>query len=137
MILLDTDTITLLAAGHARVVAKFVSSTEPVATTIITRIEVLRGRFEFLLKAADGEQLQRAQQWLIRSERDLARFGCLPISAASAAEFDRLRSHKKLVKIGRSDLLIASIAVAHRATLVTRNVRSLPSGAGIECGELG
>ncbi len=123
MILLDTDTITLLAAGQARVVAKFLSSTEPVATTIITRIEVLRGRFDFLLKAADGEQLQRAQHWLIQSERDLSRFGCLPVSAASAAEFDRLRSQKKLVKIGRSDLLIASIALAQQATLVTRNVR--------------
>ncbi len=48
MILLDTDTITLLAAEQARVVAKFVSSTQPVATTIITRVEVLRGRFDFL-----------------------------------------------------------------------------------------
>jgi hypothetical protein len=28
----------------------------------------------------------------------------------AAAEFDRLRAHKKLKKIGRADLLIASIA---------------------------
>ena len=33
MILLDTDTISLLAAGHARVAARFISSTEPVAHT--------------------------------------------------------------------------------------------------------
>ena len=122
MILLDTDTITLLATGHTRVVAMLASSIEPVATTIITRIEVLRGRFDYVLKAADGDQLQRAQLWLMRSERDLARFGCLPISAASANVFDQLRSQKKLLKIGRSDLLIASIVLANRATLVTRNV---------------
>ena len=100
MILLDTDTLTLLAAGHARVVANFTAASEPVSTTIVTRIEVLRGRFDFLLKATDGNQLQRAQQWLIQSERDLSRFGCLPINAAAAAEFDRLLLDKKVAKSG-------------------------------------
>jgi tRNA(fMet)-specific endonuclease VapC len=42
---------------------------------------------------------------------------------AAAFEFDRLRAARRLRKIGRADLLIASIALAHRATLVTRNVR--------------
>lgn len=37
--------------------------------------------------------------------------------------FDILRAQTKLGKIGRADLLIASIALAHRATLVTRNLR--------------
>ena len=110
MILLDTDTISLLAAGHVRVAARFVSSTEPVATTIVTRIEVLRGRFDFLLKAADGDQLRRAQLWLEQSDRDLGRFGIIPITADAAAEFDRLRHDRKLRKIGRADLLPTSDA---------------------------
>ena len=131
MILLDTDTISLLAAGHARVAARFVSSTEPVATTIFTRIEILRGRFDFLLKAADGDQLRRAQRWLEQSERDLARFGIIPINADAATEFDRLRRDKKLRKIGRVGLLIASIALAHRATLVTRNVQHFRQVPGL------
>ena len=131
MILLDTDTISLLAAGHARVAARFVSSTEPVATTIFTRIEILRGRFDFLLKAADGDQLRRAPRWLEQSERDLARFGIIPINADAATEFDRLRRDKKLRKIGRVDLLIASIALAHRATLVTRNVQHFRQVPGL------
>ena len=131
MILLDTDTISLLAAGHARVAARFASSTEPVATTIVTRIEVLRGRFDFLLKAADGDQLRRAQLRLEQSDRDLARFGITPINADAAAEFDRLRHDRKLRKIGRADLLIASIALAHRATLVTRNVQHFRQVPGL------
>ena len=45
------------------------------------------------------------------------------INSAAAAEFDRLRQNKKLKKIGRSDLLIACIALAQRATVVTRNVK--------------
>ena len=131
MILLDTDTLGLLAAGHTRVAAKYNTATEPVATTIITRIEVLRGRFDFVLKAVDGDQLQRAQHWLEQSERDLGRFGIVPINADAAAEFDRLLQDKKLRKIGRADLLIACIALAHRATLVTRNIRHFRQVPGL------
>ena len=47
----------------------------------------------------------------------------IPFDARSAAEFDRLRQIKNLKRIGRADLLIASIALAQRATLVTRNLR--------------
>ncbi len=49
------------------------------ATTVVTRIEILRGRFEFLLKAADGAQLLRAQQLLSRSEELLAQIVTLPV----------------------------------------------------------
>ena len=47
----------------------------------------------------------------------------VPFDAAAAAEFDKLRQNKKLKKIGRADLLIASIALAHGATIATRNLR--------------
>ena len=51
--------------------------------------------------------------------------------AQAAAVFDRLRGHKKLKKIGRADLLIASIALARRATLVTRNLRHFQQVPGL------
>ena len=60
MILLDTDMMSLFAAGHPAVIARLRAVTEPVATTIVTRIEILQGRFDFLLKAADAKELQRA-----------------------------------------------------------------------------
>lgn len=47
----------------------------------------------------------------------------LPINTAAATRFDVLRAQPKLRKIGRADLLIASIALAHGATLVIRNLR--------------
>lgn len=47
----------------------------------------------------------------------------LHLDATSAARFDELRKQKKLRKIGRADLLIAGIALAHGAKVVTRNVR--------------
>ena len=108
MILLDTDMMSLFASGHPAVVARVRTATEPVATTIVTRIEILRGRFDFVLKAANAEQLQRAQSWLEQSERDLAKIRIVAIDRAAAADFEDLRQHKKLRKIGRADLLIAA-----------------------------
>jgi tRNA(fMet)-specific endonuclease VapC len=56
----------------------------------------------------------------------------LPVDAASAVEFDRLRQNKKLKKIGRGDLLIASICLANRATLVTRNLKDFQKVPGLQ-----
>jgi tRNA(fMet)-specific endonuclease VapC len=125
MILLDTDRVSLFHAGHPRVTQRIekVPPPELVGTTVITRAEILQARFDFLLKAADGEQWQRAQHWLSESESLLADLPVSNVDAAAAAEFDRLRQLKTLRKIGRADLLIASIALSRRATLVTRNLR--------------
>ncbi len=121
MIVLDTDTFSLLVSGHPKVVRRASEAIDDIVITVITQIEVLLGRFEFVLKAADGEQLLRAQAWLVQSERDLARLTVIAIDQATTREFDRLRQQKKLRKIGRADLLIATIALARRAKVVTRN----------------
>jgi tRNA(fMet)-specific endonuclease VapC len=132
MILLDTDTVTLLNHGHPRVAARALAATELVAITVVSRIEILRGRWDFLLKAADGEQLQRAQQLLRETEQALNTFVVAPIDAAAAAEFDRLRGDRKVKKIGRADLLIAAITLANRATLITRNLRHFRQVPGLQ-----
>ena len=45
-----TDTITYLHAGHPRVIKHLSELADPdVGTTIITKIELLRGRFEHVL----------------------------------------------------------------------------------------
>jgi tRNA(fMet)-specific endonuclease VapC len=132
MHILDTDMISLLHAGNPRVERnKDRFDPAQIATTIITRIEVLRGRFDFVMKARDGQQLLQALQSLKRSEDLFADFLILSGSDAVAAEFDKLRQNKKLKKIGRGDLLIASIALAHRATLVTRNVKHFQQVPGV------
>jgi tRNA(fMet)-specific endonuclease VapC len=132
MFILDTDTLTLLLQGHERVTARRAQATEEVVLSVITRIEVLQGRFAFVLKAEDGETLLRAQHRLAENEQDLEHFIVLDIDAASAAEFDRLRQNKKLKKIGRSDLLIASITLAKRATLVSRNLKDFRQVPGLQ-----
>ena len=124
MHLLDTDTLTHLHAGHPGVIEHLRDLDDPdVGITIVTRIEILRGRFESVMKASDGEQLLKAQMWLQRSEQLLSGLLILPFDERSATEFDRLREIKRLRKIGRADLLIASITLSRRAVLVTRNVQ--------------
>ncbi|HTU93917.1 MAG TPA: hypothetical protein VMF69_27800 [Gemmataceae bacterium] len=102
MFVLDTDILTLLFAGHSGVLDRRnqVSSAD-VATTIVSRMQSLLGRFQFLLKAASGAELLRAQRLLDGTMLALAQiettFG---VDDVAAAEFDRLWQHKKLKKIG-------------------------------------
>ena len=124
MHILDTDTLSLLQRGHPKVVGSLESLEDTdLAITLITKIELLRGRYDFVLKAATGEQLLRAEKWLKDTETFLLRTPVIYPDTATATQFDRLRMMKRLRKIGRADLLISSIAIANHATLVTRNVR--------------
>ncbi len=132
MYLLDTDTLTYLYAGNANVIARLKAlENSEVGITIITKAEMLRGRIDYLLKAENGESLLRAQELLFRTEELLAELLIVPVSQSAADEFERLRIVSKLRKIGRADLLIASISLANRATLVTRNIRHFKQIPGL------
>ncbi len=78
MILLDTDTLTLYFNDHLRVVRRVEAAIEDPATSIVTRIEVLQGRFSSILKAATSEDLLRFQKRLLEAERDLVPFLIVP-----------------------------------------------------------
>jgi tRNA(fMet)-specific endonuclease VapC len=122
--LLDTDILSLLQRGNAKVAEALEASDDSaLAITLITKIELLRGRHDFVLKAATGEQLLRAEKWLKETELFLLKTPVIYPDTAAATQFDRLRLMRRLRKIGRADLLIASIVLANDATLVTRNVR--------------
>jgi tRNA(fMet)-specific endonuclease VapC len=132
MFVLDTDTLSLLLRAHARVTEHVAQATEEVSITLISRIEILQGRFAFVLKAENSAKLLQAQERLDASERDLNRFTILALDLAAAAEFDRLRQNKKLKEIGRADLLIAALTRANRAILVTRNRKDFDRVPGLE-----
>lgn len=124
MHLLDSDTLSHLHAGNPRV-AEYLRNTvdSEIGTTIVSRIEILRARCEFVLKANSGTQLLKAQRWLLLSEQLLAKLLVIPFDEDAAGQFDSLRRVRSLRKIGRADMLIASIVLANNATLVTRNLR--------------
>jgi tRNA(fMet)-specific endonuclease VapC len=124
MVILDTDTVTRLHGNHPGVAQRLRGCTDPdVKTTIITRIEILRGRFEAVMKADSTEQFLRAQTLLSRTEMQLELLPILPLDQASLTQFQAVTRVKGVRRIGRPDLLIAAIALAHDATLVTRNLR--------------
>jgi tRNA(fMet)-specific endonuclease VapC len=132
MYLLDTDTLTHLHAGNSNVVERLKSVVDiEVGITIITKVEILRGRIDYLLKAETGANLLKAQELLFRTEELLNDLAIVPINQAASIEFDRLRGVSKFRKIGRADLLIASITLANRATLVTRNLRHFKQIPGL------
>ncbi|MFO5438968.1 MAG: type II toxin-antitoxin system VapC family toxin [Dolichospermum sp.] len=132
MYLLDTDTLTHLHAGNSNVVKQLNTVEDDlIAITIITKIEVLRGRIDYVLKADTGEKLIKAQELLFRTEELLNQLPIIPINQLAADEFNRLRAISKLRKIGQADLLTATITLVKRAILVTRNLRHFQQIPGI------
>lgn len=132
MIMLDTDILSLIFVDHSRVMQQVRIAPESPVISLVTRIEVLQGRFDALLKAADADQVLTAQARLAVAEKELAKYTLIPFDDVAGAAFNDLRQEKKFRKIGRKDLLIACIALANRATLVTRNLRDFQVVPGLK-----
>lgn len=131
--ILDTDTYDHYHRANANVHNRMSAiGFENVVLTVITRMEVLRARFQYLNTADTVSHLRNAQFWLDESERLLSEWDLLAIDDQVCLEFERLKSNRRLRKIGRADLLIACIALANRATLVTRNVRDFAVVPGLK-----
>ena len=126
MHLLDTDIATLVFYGrNAKVLDRYeqVPKSESLVLSVLTRAEMLTGRFANLLKAATGAELLTAQSRLRDVEEWLTGFEIIEATEEANRHFDRLRSSGKRRKGAHTDLLIACIALAYDATLVTRNVK--------------
>lgn len=133
MILLDTDTLTLFDHGNANVRRRMAANGDvPIAITVVTRNESLLGRAANLLKAADEAELRIAVVRLLHAEKLLATFCIVGLDDPAIAHFGRLRKQKNLKKIGRPDLLIACIALAQNALLVTRNLKDYKDVVRVE-----
>ena len=137
MIVLDTDIATLLSYGKTDKLNKRISTLdkgEKLALTIVTRMEMLDGRFASIKNAADQDELRVAMERFLRTEIFLASFSRLNVDHAALAHFENLLKGKKTKKMRRSDMLIACIALAHKTLLVTRNVNDYKDvpGLGVE-----
>jgi tRNA(fMet)-specific endonuclease VapC len=127
------DTVTLFSHGNQKIHARIDSmdEDEELAVTLITRMEILRGRFDSILKAADATQLNTAIERFQASEDMLDDFQLVRVDGDAAQHFERLLKQKKTAKMKRPDLLIACVALAQRALLVTRNVKDYKDVAGL------
>lgn len=117
---LDTDIVSLLQDGNAAVISH-VSHHRPdeIATTIITVEEQLSAWYALLRKARKPEQLVPVYRRMTETVCFLSRLPLLTFTDQAAETFNQLRRQHS--RKGRMDLRIAAIALAHQATLVTRN----------------
>ncbi len=132
MILLDTDTVTQLSYGNDKVRQRIEQhSDETLAIAVITRYEILRGRAENLLKAANEGDLRTAAMRFRQAEVLVSDFEEADFNEDSIKHFERLRKQRNLPKGGRADILIACLALGHKALLVTRNTKDYKIVAGL------
>jgi len=126
MFILDTDHISLFQRNNKNVVAR-VSETPPdrLATTVITLEEQIRGRLEMVRKAKSDEEIVRAYKNLLATFVYFQNVSVIGFDEKSQMAFTSLQ--KKKIRIGTQDLRIASVALAHDATIVTRNRRHFTS----------
>jgi tRNA(fMet)-specific endonuclease VapC len=131
MHILDTDTFTHIQRRNQNVLRQL-EQNDLVGITLITKGEILRGRIDYLLKAENSEHLEKAQKLFFESEKLIAEFPIIHFDKKSLEKFDELRQNSKYRKIGRADMLIASICFANQAVLVTRNVKHFTQFPNLE-----
>ncbi len=122
MFVLDTNHVTELAyrslAGE-RLRNRILEAGGTVVTTVVTLEEEFRRLLAKANRARDdGEQILVYQK-MIERVNFFSRWVVLPLDVESAEGVRRLRSQG--IRIGKQDLRIASITMAHGATLLTRN----------------
>jgi tRNA(fMet)-specific endonuclease VapC len=115
--LLDSNTCIRYLNGQSESVRQHLEAVHPeeIALCSIVKAELFYGA----AKSANPEKN------LSRVNRFAERFVSLPFDDPSALIYGRIRSRleKSGTPIGPNDLLIAAIALAHNATLVTHNTR--------------
>jgi tRNA(fMet)-specific endonuclease VapC len=96
------------------------ATTEPVATTIVTVEEIMRGWMAAIRRERDPRRQKQAYERLANLFRFFAGWDILPWDDVAIAEFEQL--FKSKIRTGTMDLKIASIALAHDAAVLTCNV---------------
>jgi len=132
--LLDTDHISVLQqqAGpdYAALAARIAQHpSADLALSVISFHEQVLGCHTYISRAHTSVDLVRGYEMLARLLSDYGTVAVLPFDAAAAAAFDGLLAQR--VRIGRMDLRIASITLAHGLTLVTRNLRDFQKIPGL------
>ena len=102
---------------------------EDSALTVVTAEEVMRGWLAELQRHREEHRIIEGYRRLSESIEDLAEWTLLPWTEETTARFRSLRAGR--VRIGTQDLRIACIALAHDATLLTRNLADFRQVPGL------
>jgi tRNA(fMet)-specific endonuclease VapC len=121
--ILDTDHVTLFQHNYPKIIqrARAVGNANIFVTTV-TLEEQMRGRLAAISRAAtQPEKLAVTHANLQSTLLYFCSINLLAFDNAACAHYQRLLQAK--LRIGTQDLRIAAIALAHQATVVTRNLQ--------------
>jgi tRNA(fMet)-specific endonuclease VapC len=123
MYVLDTDHLSLLEWDSADSLPLQMRletvSPDLIFTTVVNYEEQMRGWLERAARADTRERLVSAYSRLELHIKTFEGIPLLPFDTRAADAFERLQKAK--IRIGTMDLKIAAIALAHNATVLTRN----------------
>jgi tRNA(fMet)-specific endonuclease VapC len=122
--LLDTDHISIYqrqSGAEYHLLASRIASHHrtDLALSVVSFHEQVLGCHTYIARATTATAIVRGYGMLHRLLSDYAAVAVLPFDAPAAAQLDGLLT--QLIRIGTMDLRIASIALANRLILVTRN----------------
>ena len=123
MLVLDTNHVSELffrSAAGGRLLFRRCEQSSATATTAVTVEETLRGWLADIHRHTDLRKQIPCYDRLVRRVELFGSWLVLPLDDDAAARFEAL--HPLRSKVGTQDLKIASIALAHDATLLTRNI---------------
>ena len=132
MILLETDHISILQVRSERrfqLVERLESADQPIATTVITLEEQSRGWTTALGRRKSVVDQVVPYAKLRAMNRFFASWKILSFDESAAECFGGLRERR--IRIGSSDLKIASIAICNDALLLTANAKDFGRVPGL------
>jgi tRNA(fMet)-specific endonuclease VapC len=135
MYVLDTDHWTVLQLRTGPEYERLILRMDKVGrrncfTTIVTFHEVMNGWLKYISSPKSQQLVVFAYTRFEELLRAFANSDLLPFSEKSADEFDRQRGLG--CRIGTMDLRVASIAISHGMTVVTRNTVDFEKVSGLE-----
>ena len=135
MILLVTDHFSVLTderdARHELLNTRMEAAAEPIACSIVSVEEVLRGWLAIIHRLRDVHRQLPAYLRLWQLFNVLSDWDILLFEEHAADQFASLRRQR--IRIGTMDLKIASIAVGNDALLATGNLRDFSLVPGLRC----
>lgn len=139
MTIFDTDIFTDYSKGNEKIRQRVerLDEDEVLAVTVITRMEVLRGRFDSILKAADEAELRIAVERFQASEKMLNDFSLAPLDDAAREKFEILRKHKKTRKMKRPRPVDCVRCLGARCSAGHKEYQRLQGRSRAAHGELG
>jgi tRNA(fMet)-specific endonuclease VapC len=135
MYILDTDHMSLLEWRSSTIGQRLVErlrslSEKNAVTTIITYEEQMRGWLSVLARSRAIKDQVEAYGRLNRLLSNYLDIVVLKFDDQAAAEFERLQRLR--LRVGTMDLKIAAIALAHNATVLTRNLKDFSQIPGVQ-----